>query len=94
MGPIYKKLLRDTVWGKKMAFLSGRQKIVDSCLELAARHVREGDALLKTQADHLKQYKADGHDTDAARELLRQTCDLLRRHQMDWVRMTHSVKNG
>jgi hypothetical protein len=77
-----------------MRFLSGSRKFVDSCLELAALHVREGDELLKAQADRLTEIEAEGRDVSAARELLNQTCDLLRRQQMDWVRMTHKFKDG
>jgi hypothetical protein len=77
-----------------MAFAFSRPKLLEACVQLAALHVKEGDELLKVQADRLTECEAEGRDTAVARELLNQTCDLLRRQQMDWVRMTQKVKDG
>jgi hypothetical protein len=67
---------------------------LQTCLKLAAFHVSEGDKLLRSQADLLAKLDAEGTDTATARQLLNQTLDMLRRHQADWVRVGHKLKDA
>lgn len=67
---------------------------LQTCLKLAALHVSEGEKLLRNQADLLAKLDFEGTDTVAARQLLNETFDMLRRHQADWVRVGHKLKDA